>query len=149
MTDADSGPVLYAERGASWWPVLWGPAFALAGVVVELATPGPLHVAMWVLLAGILAIASAVWVYGRRRLCSMRLTPESLRLGHEELPVSRVAAVTEVGVPVGARVLGGAWAVPKGTVEVPLRLHDDQVVLAWAADPEALTEELSALVEQE
>lgn len=148
MIEADSEQVLYAERGASGWPVLWGPLFALFGFVVEVVTPGPTHVVMWLLLGGVLAAASAVWVYARRRLCSLRLTPSTLVVGREELEVARIEAVTEVGAPVGARVLGGGWTAPKGTSEVPLRLVDGSVVVAWALDPEALVEELRPLVEK-
>lgn len=148
MSDSESGPLLYVERGASWWPVLWGPGFALFGFTVEFVTPGPKHAFMWLLLAGVLAASSAVWVYGRRRLCSVRLTPSTLAVGREELAVSRIEAVTDVGAPAGAHVLGGGWTAPKGTVEVPLRLDDDGVVLAWALDPEALTEVLRPLVEK-
>jgi hypothetical protein len=142
MTD----PVLYSEHGSSWWPVLWGPTFALLGLAVEALTPGPVNTAMWLLVAGLLAVAAAIWVYGRRRLVSVRLTPTALVQGREELAVSRIAAVTDVGAPVGARVLGGSWTVPKGTGEVPVRIAADEVVLAWAKDPEALTRALARLV---
>ncbi|MER5392799.1 hypothetical protein [Saccharopolyspora sp. NPDC002686] len=143
-----SEPVLYSERGSSWWPVLWGPAFALLGFGVEALTPGPLNAWMWGLFGGLFAVAAAVWVHGRRRLVSVRLTPAELVLGREEIEVSRIAAVTDVGAPVGARVLGGSWTVPKGTGEVPLRIDDDKVVLAWAKDPSALTAALTGLVEK-
>ncbi|CAM06101.1 hypothetical protein SACE_6938 [Saccharopolyspora erythraea NRRL 2338] len=142
-------PVLYAERGASWWPVLWGPAFALVGVAVELLTPGPRHLVAWLLLAGALAAAATVWVYGRRKVCSVRLTPTNLAVGREVLEVERIAAATDVGAPVGARVLGGGWTAPKGTGEVPLRLTDDRVVLAWARDPESLVTALRRLLREE
>lgn len=145
-TDADSGPVLYAEPGATWWPVLWGPGFALAGVVVELTTPGMSNFVMWLLVAAVTAGAAALWVYGRRRVCCVRLTPSALVLGREELATDRIAAVRDVGAPVGARVLGGGWVAPKGTAEVPLRLTDDTVVLAWARDPEALSGALRSLI---
>ncbi|MCI2417011.1 hypothetical protein MOQ72_06210 [Saccharopolyspora sp. K220] len=141
-------PVLYAERGSSWWPVLWGPAFAVLGLGVEALTPGPVHLTTWLLIAGALAVTAAIWVYGRRRLVSVRLTPTELAQGREELAVSRITAVTDVGAPVGARVLGGSWTVPKGTGEVPLRIEADEVVLAWARNPEALTRALARLVEQ-
>lgn len=146
--DPDEGPVLYAEHGSSWWPVLWGPAFALIGLGVEWLTPGPVQVMMWVLVAGCLAVATAVWVHGRRKVCSLRLTPAALVLGRETLPVSRISAVTDVGAPVGAKVLGGGWTAPKGTVEVPLQL-EDRVVLAWARQPEALVAALRRLVGEE
>lgn len=144
MTD----PVLYSERGSSWWPVLWGPVFAAAGLLVEVIAPGPTNPVMWVLVGGGLAAAAAVWVYGRRRLVSVRLTPSELVLGREHLEVERIVAVTDVGAPVGARVLGGSWTSPKGTSEVPIRLADDKVVLAWAKHPEALLSALSGLVEE-
>jgi hypothetical protein len=48
-------------------------------------------------------------------------------------------------MPVGARVLGGGWTVPKKFTEVPLRLTDDTVVVAWARDPEALRAALSEI----
>lgn len=148
----NAGPALYTEHGATWWPVLWGPAFAAVGRGVEWLTPGPAHLTLWALVAGCLAVASAVWVYGRRRVCSVRLTSGSLVMGRETLPVSRILAVTDVGVPVGARVLGGGWTAPRGTGEVPLRVTGDRdvaerTVLAWSCDPESLTSALSALVE--
>src|SRR5437016_4022707 len=138
MTEAGAVPVLYTETGSSWWPVAWGPGFALAGIVVEAVTPGSVHWMLWIMLAGALTVASLVWVYGRRRVCSVSLTRSSLFQGREELPVSRIVTVTDVGAPMGARVLGGGWTVPKGAGAVPLRLDDGQVVLAWARDPEAL-----------
>jgi membrane protein implicated in regulation of membrane protease activity len=141
-------PVLYSERGSNWWPVMWGPVFALLGFGVEALTPGPVNAAMWLLVGGVLAASAAIWVYGRRRLVSVRLTPAELVQGREELEVSRIKAVTDVGAPVGARVLGGSWTVPKGTGEVPIRLDDDKVALAWAKDPEALAKALARLVEE-
>lgn len=154
MTEGESGPVLYEERGSSWWPVLWGPAFAVVAFAVEALTPGGVHIAFWALIGGCLAVAAAVWVYGRRKVCTVLLTPTALHAGRETLPVERIAAVTDVGVPVGARVLGGSWAVPRGTGEVPLRLTADRtdespVVLAWSRDPVALAQALRALVEKE
>ncbi|MBE9374886.1 hypothetical protein IQ251_10570 [Saccharopolyspora sp. HNM0983] len=142
MTD----PVLFAERGSSWWPVLWGPAFALAGLLFELLTPGPVHAWTWLLVGGALAAGAAVWVHGRRRLVSVRLTPDLLVQGREELAVSRISAVAEVGPQVGARVLGGSWTTPKGTAEVPLRLADGEVVLAWARDPAGLSAAVAARI---
>ncbi|RRO13065.1 hypothetical protein EIL87_25800 [Saccharopolyspora rhizosphaerae] len=141
-----SDPVLYSERGSSWWPVLWGPVFAALGLVVEQLTLGPRNVAMWVLVGLALAVAAAIWAYGRRRLLAVSLTRSELVLGREQLATDRITAVREVGAPVGARVLGGSWTVPKGTGEIPLRLDDDTVVLAWARNSEVLSEELAKLV---
>jgi hypothetical protein len=49
-------------------------------------------------------------------------------------------------MPVGARVLGGGWTVPKKFTELPLRLTDDTVVVAWARDADALRAALLPLV---
>ncbi|WP_199441639.1 hypothetical protein [Umezawaea beigongshangensis] len=136
MTD-DDGPVLHAERGATWWPVLWGPLFALVAIGVEALT-GPVLVLPWLAAGTALALPAAVWVQGRRAIGSVRLTRGVLRQGRETLRVSDLAEVDDVGRPVGARVLGGGWNVPRGTTELPVRLADGTVVIAWARDPDAL-----------
>jgi hypothetical protein len=48
---------------------------------------------------------------------------------------------------VGGRVLGGGWTVPRKYDELPLRLDDGTVVLAWARDGEALRSALSRVVD--
>ena len=146
MDDAETGPVLYAEPGSTWWPVLWGPGFALAGLVVELVTPGPVNLGVWLGLAGALAVAAVLWVHARRRALAVRLTPEVLTVGREDVAVSGIAAITDVGAPLGTRVLGGGLTTPKGTGEIPLRLSDDRVVLAWAKDPATLLDRLRPLL---
>ncbi|HJP76572.1 MAG TPA: hypothetical protein VJ914_20045 [Pseudonocardiaceae bacterium] len=135
----------YAEAGSSWWPVLWGPVFALVGGLVE-ATTGPVHLIEWIVVGIGLAVAAIVWVQARRRVCSVRLTEETLHQGREELAVDRIAEIEDVGPPLGARVLGGGWTVPKRFTEVPLRLRDGSVVLAWAKNPDALRAALRPLV---
>jgi hypothetical protein len=135
----------YAESGSSWWPVLWGPVFALAGGLVE-ATTGPVHLIEWIVVGTGLAVAAMVWVQARRRVCSVRLTEQTLHQGREELSVDRIAEIEDVGPPLGARVLGGGWTVPKRFTEVPLRLRDGAVVLAWARNPDALRAALRPLV---
>lgn len=134
----------YAEPGSSFWPVLWAPGFALLGAGVE-ALSGSVHVLGWLLAALVLAGVWALWVAARRRLRSVSLTDEVLRLGEEQLPVADIAAV-EDEEPETARVLGGGWVTPKGTGAVPLRLRDGKVVLAWARRPEALTAALRELL---
>ena len=58
----------------------------------------------------------------------------------------RIAAVDGVPAPTRARVLGGGWTVPRRYCEVPLRLDDDTVVLAWARDGDGLLDALRDLV---
>ncbi|SDN16196.1 hypothetical protein [Allokutzneria albata] len=144
----EPAPVLYAERGASWWPVLWGPAFCLVGYVVELVRPGGMGLGTWVIVALAFTVAAAVWVRARRAIGAVSLTPFVLRQGREDLPVERIAAVTDVGAQVGAKVLGGGWSVPKGTTALPIRLDDGAVVLAWARDAQALRDALIRLLER-
>jgi hypothetical protein len=136
--------VLFAEPGSTWWPVLWGPVFAVAGAGVE-ALSGRVHVLAWLLVGPGLAGLTALWVRARRRLLCVLLTGETLVEGSETLAVQRIA---EVGVdpPARARVLGGAWTVPRKLAEIPVRLDDGSVVLAWARDGDGLLTALRELV---
>lgn len=135
----------YAEPGSTWWPVTWGLVFALVGAGVE-ALSGPVHVIAWVLVGIALSGLTAIWVQARRRVCSVQVTDELLHQGREPLAVGKIVAVDDVGAPVGARVLGGGWTVPKRFVEVPLKLADGSVVIAWAKDPDALRDALRPLL---
>ncbi|MBO0840877.1 MAG: hypothetical protein J2O49_08665 [Sciscionella sp.] len=144
----DDQPTLYAEPGSSWWPVLWGPAFAAACVLFEVAFGGPVHWYLWALLAVGLGGLTAIWVNARRQICSVLLTSTELRQGRETLAVQRIAGVDEVGVSIGAPVLGGGWAVPKRFTGMTLRLDDGSTVIAWARDADALRSALRALVEE-
>ena len=141
MTD-----VLFAEPGSSWWPVLWGPVFSGAGAALEAGT-GRVHTVAWVLVGIGLAGVAAIWVHTRRRLLSVRLTRISLTQGQESIEVRHIAEVDEVGTPAGARVLGGGWTVPRKFTDVPVRLDDGTVVLAWARDGEGLRSALRECVE--
>jgi hypothetical protein len=141
----DTAPVLYAEPGSTWWPVAWGPLFALIGAGVEVLS-GPVHVLAWVIAGLVLFGPAVLWVIARRRVCSVLLTANALYQGQEPLPVGRIADIDDVGMPVGARVLGGGWTVPKKFTELPLRLTDDTVVVAWARDADALRAALLPLV---
>jgi hypothetical protein len=104
------------------------------------------HVLAWVLVGVGLSGLTAVWVQARRRICSVRLTDDTLYQGREPLAVATIVAVDDVGAPIGARVLGGGWTVPKKFAEVPLRLADGSVIIAWAKDPDALRTALRPLV---
>jgi hypothetical protein len=137
--------VLYRESGSSWWPLLWGPAFAVGGYLVELIT-GPASVGLWAIVGLGLTLGTVLWVNGRIKTGSVALTSEEAQFGREKLPVAMIEACRDVGAPAGARVLGGGWSVPKGTTVVPLRLLDGTVVLAWARDPEALLAGLRRVV---
>jgi hypothetical protein len=145
MTEPDDSPVLFDEPGSSFWPLLWGPVFAAVGAGLE-ATTGRVHAAAWPLVGLGLAGIALVWVNSRRRLLKVRLTTKFLTQGQESLAVERISEVTDVGTPAGARVLGGGWSVPRKFDDLPVRLDDGTVVLAWARDGEALRTALRGLV---
>jgi hypothetical protein len=131
----------YLEHGAKWTAVCYGPLFALVGYLVELAT-GVTHTIGWVLVGLGLAAITAPWVYARRRFLTVRVTGTELWAGREALSLAEVAAVDDVGAPTGARVLGGGWGTPRKYDELPIRLTDDTVVIAWAKNVPALRDTL-------
>jgi hypothetical protein len=136
--------VRYTERGASWRPLGVVVLLCLIGLLIDALLPGHgVHVLGWVLafvaIAGVIGIAS----YARMQFGTVTVTTTSLRVGRETLPLSTVdysyLVDDEVGgPPVGARVLGGAMAVPKGRLPMPLRLTDGTVVIVPCRDPDAL-----------
>lgn len=129
----------YHEPGVGWIALIWGPLFAVLGALAEVATGGPVHVVAWILVAVTLAVITIPWVYARRRYLSVEVTPDGLRQGREEIPAEQIAEVLEE-TPEGARVLGGGFTVPRKYDELPLKLADGSLVLAWARDVEALRE---------
>lgn len=145
---APDEPVLYAEHGSSRWPLLWGPLFAAAGAGVE-ALSGPVHTVAWLIVGLALFAIFVVWVNARRAVYAVELTPSALKQGRETLPTARIAKVTDVGAATGATILGGGWSTPRKTTDIPLRLDDGSVVIAWARDDEALISALTGLVDPE
>lgn len=127
----------YLEPGAKWTALLCGPVFALAGYLVELVT-GATHAIAWVLVGLGLAVITAPWVHARRRFLTVKVTRTELWEGRESLPLAEIAETKDVGAPTGARVLGGGWSTPRKYEELPIRLNDGTVVLAWAKDVHAL-----------
>jgi len=146
VNEATDEPVLFTEHGSSWWPLLWGPAFAVAGIVLEVTT-GAVHWLQWFAVAMVLFGGAAIWVSARRKVYLVRLTTGTLTQGRENVGVAAIAAVTDVGTPAGARILGGGWSIPRRTTAIPLRLTDGGVALAWARDDDGLRDALRRLVE--
>jgi hypothetical protein len=139
--------VRYAERGASWWPLLWGPGFAAVGAALDAST-GRVHWLAWLGAGVLLAGLAALWVPARRRLCAVTLTDEQLTVAEESLAVSRIAEVPELDEsPVGTTVLGRQFSVPRKFDEVALRLDDGTLVLAWARHGDRLSQALRDLLD--
>jgi hypothetical protein len=131
-------PVLYLEHGARWASVAVVPALAVVAIGAEALAGGPVHLLGWLLLAVAGAAGAAVIVRARRALVTVRVTPTEVRFGQERLAVSELAGVDDVGAQLGARVMGGGWAAPRRTDEVPLRLVDGTTVMGWARHPDQL-----------
>lgn len=146
MTEEPDGPVLYEESGPSWWGVSFGPAFAAVGLGVEAMTGGPVKWLFWMVVALVLSAFTTLWVYAGRKHLLVRLTAHSLAQGSERFPVERVAELLDGDAPVGAKVLGGGFTVPRKREELPLRLDDDTVVVAWARDGAAMRSALHEVI---
>lgn len=134
---------VFAEPGSTWWPVAWGPGFALVGALVE-ALSGPVHVVAWIVVGVVLGAIFALWVTARRRTCAVRVTAEELVQGGERVPVASLAAVEPEDTD-GGRVLGGGFTVPRKFTGVPLRLVDGTLVVAWARDGDGLRAALESV----
>ncbi|SDY58670.1 hypothetical protein SAMN05421504_10637 [Amycolatopsis xylanica] len=139
MSDEDR----YREQAVSWLALIWGPVFALVGYLTELIGGGPRHGLTWIGVGLGLALITLPWAYARRRYLTVRVTRLELWQGREALPLGQIKELDDVGTPVGARVLGGGWTVPRKYDELPIRLEDGTVVLAWAKDVEALRDALN------
>lgn len=144
----DAEQVLYEEIGSSYWPLIWAPLFTVGGIAFDAVVGARPHVFGWTLVGLILLLFTTLWVYARRRFLAVRLTRTVLLQGRERLPVERIAEVDEVGTPAGTMVLGGGWSVPKNYQELPLKLTDGTVVLAWARDIETVRDTLRDLIAQ-
>lgn len=131
----------YRENAATWRPLAIVCALWIIGVVVD-GILGRVHWWGWVI--ALLAVGGVVGVVSiaKQRFSAVAVDGTTLRVGHESLPLSTVDSsyfgTDSSGPPAGARILGGAWSVPKGRSALPIRLHDGTVVLAPCKDPVAL-----------
>lgn len=133
----------YREQAVSWLALIWGPVFALVGYLSEFIGGGQRHGLTWIGVGLGLALITLPWAYARRRYLTVRVTRQALWQGREALPLSQIKEIDDVGTPVGARVLGGGWTVPRKYDELPIRLDDGTVVLAWAKDVDSLRDALN------
>jgi hypothetical protein len=151
----DEAVVRFAEPGARWRTVAYGPILCLLVVVLELVLGSRVH---WFGLAFCaVLLAGFVWlqvVAGRRHI-SVELTDTALREGTEVLPLARIAAVLPARDPESwddeewesARALGELSGVPRRRKGIGLRLRDGSLVQAWARDHRQLRAELDAVLD--
>lgn len=133
----------YSERAVSWRPLWLVCGLLILGFVVDLAL-GSAHLLGWALafvaIVGVLGIS----MYARAQFGSLSVSALRLRVGRESIPLSTVDleylrdSSSAGGPPVGARVVGGGWSVPKGRQALPVRLTDGAVVLVPCRDPAAV-----------
>ena len=136
----DEGPVLFAEAGAPWWPVLIGPGIGVVGLLVDRLAPGGANPLAWVVIALVLFLPIALVVRARRRLLAVRVTRDVLVQGDESVPTSRIAGVRPVDGSgrYGLRPFGDHPTVPRHVDVVVVTLDDGTRRAAWARDPEGL-----------
>ncbi|NIL92393.1 hypothetical protein RhoFasSB10_04752 [Rhodococcus fascians] len=141
-------PVLFHEPGGRWRALLWGPAFCLVVLAVELGSGPVIHWFALALFSLILVGLTYVQLRAARMHVSVELTTRQLRQGTETVDV---AEITEIFPPAEyedgeyepkkwetARVLGELSGVPRKRHGIGLRLVGGGLVQAWAKDDDGL-----------
>ncbi|MEI4270174.1 hypothetical protein TEK04_00420 [Klenkia sp. LSe6-5] len=137
----------YREPGGSWrtlWSMVW--AFVVLAVLDAVLPGQDVPLLVWVVaVVAVLGIVAAGTVSANRvwTVTVVDRGPDAgLTVGRERLPLTEVDPTSlsgEVGVDVGAPVLGGGADVPKGRVGLPLRRTDGTTVLVPTRRPAQLT----------
>lgn len=141
-------PILFHEPGGRWRALLWGPAFCLVVLAVELASGPVIHWFALALFSLILVGLTYVQLRAARMHVSVELTTRQLRQGTETVDV---AEIEEIFPPAEyedgeyepkkwetARVLGELSGVPRKRHGIGLRLVGGGLVQAWAKDDDGL-----------
>ncbi|WP_194816128.1 hypothetical protein [Nocardia sp. XZ_19_385] len=156
MTVEPVDTVLFAEPGARWRAVAYGPALCLSIVLLELATGSPVHWFALLFCGALIASFVALQVIAGQRHVSVQLTDSALRAGTELLPVSGIAEILPARAEAkyeeeweSARALGELSGVPRRRTGVGLRLRDGSVVQAWAKDHRGLRAALTTALQTE
>ncbi|MGK8520774.1 hypothetical protein ACRS6B_04080 [Nocardia asteroides] len=148
--------VLFAEPGARWRAVAYGPILCAVVLVLEIVTGGAVHWFALIFCAALIAGFVSLQVVAGRRHVSVELTTETLRSGTESLPLSSIADVLPERDEdswddedwESARALGELTGVPRRRTGIGLRLADGGLVQAWARDHKALRTALTEAVER-
>ncbi|MQY30203.1 hypothetical protein [Nocardia aurantia] len=148
----DADVVRFAEPGARWRSVAYGPILCLLVVFLELGLHSRVHWFGLAFCAVLLAGFVALQVVAGRRHVGVELTDTELREGTEVLPLERIAEVLPERDPdswddeewESARALGELSGVPRRRRGIGLKLLDGSLVQAWARDHRRLRAELAA-----
>lgn len=149
-------PVLFAEPGARWSALAWGPAFCSIALVVELLTGPVVHWFALALFALLLVGFTYVQISAARRHVSVELTSSYLRQGTETVELDDIDVVLppadysdgdyEPKKWETARVLGELSGVPRRRQGIGVRLVGGALVQAWAKDDDGLREALEEVL---
>ncbi|WP_280380898.1 hypothetical protein [Nocardia wallacei] len=146
--------VLFAEPGARWRTIAYGPILCLIILLLEIGLGSRAHWFGLAFCAALLAGFAWLQVVAGRRHVSVELTDAALREGTETLPLRRIAEVLpepddeswDDGDWQSARALGELTGVPRRRKGIGLKLDDGGLVQAWARDHRRLRAELTAAV---
>ncbi|MFI6868036.1 hypothetical protein [Nocardia sp. NPDC050406] len=143
--------VLFAEPGARWRTIAYGPALCALILALEVVRGGSIHWFGLVFCAALLGGFVWLQVVAGRRHISVELTDTHLRDGTELLPLRDIAAVLpeddeeswEDEDWQSARALGELTGVPRRRRGIGLKLRGGELVQAWARDHRTLRAELT------
>ncbi len=146
--------MLFAEPGARWRSVAYGPVLCVIVLILELATGAQPHWFALIFCAAAIGGFVALQVVAGQRHVSVELTSERLRQGTEILPLSNIAAVLPERDEddwddldwESARALGELHGVPRRRTGIGLQLRDGALVQAWARDHRGLRAALETAV---
>ncbi|MEV4240356.1 hypothetical protein ACIBJI_01155 [Nocardia sp. NPDC050408] len=162
----DGATILFAEPGARWRSVAYGPLLCLIVLILELVTADQVHWFALIFCAALIAGFVVLQVIAGQRHVSVELTPSTLREGTETLPLATIDAVLPERDEdswddedwESARSLGELSGVPRRRKGIGLRLVGGELVQAWAKDHRGLraaltealggTEDLSTRTEE-
>jgi hypothetical protein len=146
--------VLFAEPGARWRTVAYGPVLCSIVLLMELSARAPVHWFGLAFCAVLLAGFVSLQVVAGRRHAGVELSDTTLREGTETLSLHTIAevfsehddAAAEDEPWRSARALGELTGVPRRRTGIGLRLRNGGMVQAWARDHRRLRAELAAAV---
>ncbi|MEV0356684.1 hypothetical protein AB0H71_11530 [Nocardia sp. NPDC050697] len=146
--------MLFAEPGARWRSVAYGPVLCAIVLVLELATGAQPHWFALIFCGSAIGGFVALQVVAGQRHVSVELTPEHLRQGTEIVPLPTIAAVLPERDEddwddldwESARALGELHGVPRRRTGIGLKLRDGALVQAWARNHRGLRAALETAV---
>ncbi|MGW1743211.1 hypothetical protein ACWCPQ_30885 [Nocardia sp. NPDC001965] len=145
----EAAELLFAEPGARWRAVAYGPLICVLLLAAEIAAGATPHWFALLFCAVLISGFAVLQVYAARTHVSVELTDGFLRNGAETTPVRSIAAVLPVDADEpweDGRALGELTGVPRRRTAIGLRRTDGELVRTWAKDHRALRSALNQVV---